>query len=256
MIKIIFNLIFFEGRDPTSLMELNASTGELRIRSSLDREVYSRHQLEVCARDMGNRVQLVSKLCARIELSLLDVNDNRPQFYVFFDDESTSITVDNNNNSSNSNSSQTTRNSNSLRTSRVLDFYVEENCTENTFVAWLKAFDTDAGENSTIVYTLEPVIRNASFSLSSSTTINSTATAIPFWIDPYGIVRNSRRIRLIDDEKSRSESQSSKSNVYLTRQRTFLVKVTATDSSKGKNLICKNILLIYLETFHYLFRST
>lgn len=211
----------FIGRNPESIFEIETRTGELRVRSSLDRELYFKHQLEICARDSGNRVQLVSKPCARIELTILDLNDNRPQFYLFYDDQSSAA---NNNNISNNSSSLPFRN-------RLLDFYVEENCTENTFVAWLKAFDTDAGENASLTYSLE----------STSTSV------VPFWIDPHGIVRNTKRIRLLDqDDEATSENNTSgnlsalSTNIFFTRQRTFLVKVTATDSSKGKIKLIKN----------------
>lgn len=169
-------------------MKLDENTGELIVHSSLDRELYFKYRFEVCARDQGRRVQLRSQPCARIEVTLLDLNDNRPQFYLFYGD--TDVEVSNH---------------------RPLDFYLEENCTENTFIAWLKAFDNDAGENATIVYSL------------------NSSSPVPFWIDPHGIVRNTKRIRLIED----GHSESSPPNTYLTRQRNFLVKVSVTDSSKG-----------------------
>lgn len=191
-----------KGRDPNEIIALNAESGEIRVRSSLDREKHHKHQFEVCARDMGRRVQLVSKPCARIDLTLLDLNDNKPQFYLLHDEQ------------------HGEKQQQHHHISHQHYFYLEDNSTENSFVAWLKAFDTDLAENGTITYTLD-----------------STAATVPFWIDPHGIVRNSRRIRIIDDSKTDQLDASSTSNVYFTRQRTFVVKVTATDSSKGIILI-------------------
>ena len=163
-------------------------------------------------------MQLVSKPCARIQLTLLDLNDNRPLFYLFYDE---------------SDNKSTSPNSHNHHVRHQLDFYLEENSTENTFVAWLKAFDPDAAENATITYKLD-----------------STLSSVPFWIDPHGIVRNSKRIRLIDEDRPQIGLDSSP-KVYLTKQRTFLVKITATDSSTGLPLkhILSNLLTIMKTRF-------
>ncbi len=139
-------------------------------------------------------MQLVSKPCALVDLAVLDVNDNRPQFYLYEAAEAEQ---------------------------RPPEFYLEENSAENTFVAWLKAFDADAGENGTIAYRLEESAADA-----------AAGRQLPFWIDAHGIVRNVKRIRLIEEGAQVAEQRAP--GTLYTYQRTFLVKVVATDSAKGR----------------------
>lgn len=65
------------GGDPRGLFALDAATGVLSLRRTLDREITSLHELTVMAVDRGDPPLSAT---AQVDIRVLDVNDNSPEF--------------------------------------------------------------------------------------------------------------------------------------------------------------------------------
>lgn len=114
--NILNDIIFYSN------FLINVKTGDICVRSSLDREKYDRYHFKIKASDNGKIVSLESHESVDITLLIADLNDNSPDF---FENES--------------------------------KFYINENAEAKTFIAWLKAYDFDSGLNSKIDYYIEKV---------------------------------------------------------------------------------------------------
>lgn len=104
---------------------VNSNSGELCIRESLDREEFERFKFRVIAKDKGKPVEMMSEDSSQVLIDLIDVNDNKPIFY--------------------------------LNQSSNRDFYLEEDSQPKSFIGCISAFDLDLNENSQIDYYLEGV---------------------------------------------------------------------------------------------------
>lgn len=119
---------FTDGKNSTladelfhSMFAIEAKSGTIYVKTSVDREQNEKFSFRVLAKDNG-RPSLVSDKPAVVNIVIDDLNDNAPQFY-----EKESI------------------------------FYIKENSESNSFIAWFKAFDLDSGLNSQLDYFIEKV---------------------------------------------------------------------------------------------------
>lgn len=110
---------------------INPSSGQIYLRSSLDRELKEVYEFSVEVCDHGP-VPLSSEDPARVTIKLLDINDNRPVFDTFkFDDE---------------------QEEQSPETSTTIK--VPLGTPKKSSIATFKARDPDCGENGTVYYSL------------------------------------------------------------------------------------------------------
>lgn len=111
----------------SAVFRINPSTGQLYLRSNLDRELKDRYELAIEVRDQGVPISLTGDEKASVIVTVSDINDNRPVFDTNSDydeeDNQNVIKV-------------------ALGTSR------------KSIVASFKATDPDAGENGTVRYSL------------------------------------------------------------------------------------------------------
>ena len=114
----------------SNIIRINPSTGEVYLRSTLDREVKDRYEFTVEVRDQGVPSSLTSDEKAVVTLTVLDINDNRP---VFDFDEFDNDYDDNDN---------------------LSVVKVPLGTLRKSIVASFKATDPDEGVNGTVHYSL------------------------------------------------------------------------------------------------------
>ena len=66
-----------DNSDDVRLFEIDSTSGRIRLRSSLDREISATHRITVSASDAGTPSRRASMT---LVMSVVDVNDNRPLF--------------------------------------------------------------------------------------------------------------------------------------------------------------------------------
>ncbi|CAF0906018.1 unnamed protein product [Brachionus calyciflorus] len=152
---------------------IDSKTGDICVTSSLDRELYEGFNFKIKARDCA-KMSLVSKQEFTASLIINDLNDNAPQFYT-----------------------------------QESEFYLNENSESKTFIAWFKAFDLDAGNNSKIDYYIQKI----------------DDLDPPVYIDEFGILKNLYQIQ-IGNKTVRQES------IFYLNRNYFDLKIIARDRGK------------------------
>ncbi|XP_046739792.1 cadherin-related tumor suppressor [Diprion similis] len=115
--SVAYSLHSSVSRDYPKTFALDALTGQLTTKTSLDREIVAKYEILVIARDQGTPPQSST---ATVLLTLEDVNDNAPIFYP----------------------------------QRYL-FPVPEDASRGTFIGRVTATDADARENAQVRYSIE-----------------------------------------------------------------------------------------------------
>ena len=186
-----------------SIFFVNELTGELCVKERLDREKFSKYQMKAVAKDSGV-VELLSDPI-HIEVTVLDLNDNPPEFY--------------------------------HETKPRPQFYLKENSQPGQFIAWLKAFDLDANENSKIDYELQIIEPKRSRQKYEDL----------FEITSDGVLKSKQKFKI--DETNLNKSVDSEF-ILLNRKNNFLVKIIAKD--RGLSSLrseCFINVKIFQETF-------
>ncbi|XP_076056440.1 cadherin-87A-like [Oratosquilla oratoria] len=117
--KVVYSFLD-DGASTHNIFEIDANTGLITTRGTLDREAQSTYTLVVVAQDMGTPPQLASRV---LTINVTDVDDHTPAFVRLPGDE-------------------------------AIEMEVEEEAAQNTVVGSVRAQDLDEGPNAEIDYAI------------------------------------------------------------------------------------------------------
>ncbi|OTF76912.1 Cadherin-like protein, partial [Euroglyphus maynei] len=185
--SLVYNISQQQQQD-SQMFGINPLTGQIYLRSNLDRESKDRYEFNVDVRDQGTIQSLYSEEKAVIIVNVLDINDNRP---VFDDDDNDDQSDDGRN---------------------ILT--VPIGTSRKSTIATFRAFDPDLGDNGTVHYSM--MDESDLFTIDHLTGALITKTDIK-----ETLKRSTRKISLLATDGQGKKSKVKVINIEIVDKRTL-----------------------------------